>query len=263
MRSTTDPVGTGRSSTTPSRWGSVARASCTADAIAPTTALHPVARDRRDHETAGTADRRTGMLPPGGGVGGRHQVGLGADHEPRPVEQLGPVAGQLVEQHPFLLGRRHAVERGEVDQQAQHAGPLDVAEELVPEPTALARPLDQPGDVGDDELVVVVEAHHAEVGLERRERVVGDLRLGRRDDADQRALADVREPDQGDVGHQPDLQLEPALLAVLALLGERRRPAAVGEEAGRCPVRRARRRRPATGRRGSTARRASRRCRGR
>ena len=49
--------------------------------------------------------------------------------------------------------------------------------------------------------VVVVEAHDAEVRLERRERVVGDLRLGRRDHADQRALADVREADEGDVGH--------------------------------------------------------------
>ena len=75
-------------------------------------------------------------------------------------------------------------------------------------------------------------AHDAEVRLERRERVVGDLRLGRRDDADQRALADVREADEGDVGHQLQLELEPALLAVLALLGEGRRPPLVGEELG-------------------------------
>ena len=46
---------------------------------------------------------------------------------------------------------------GEVEQHAQHPGPLDVAQELVPEARALAGALDQPGDVGDDELGVVVE----------------------------------------------------------------------------------------------------------
>ena len=127
---------------------------------------------------------------------------------------------------------RRAVERGEVDEQAQHAGPLDVAQELVAEAAALAGALDEAGDVGDDELGGVVEAHDAEVRLERRERVVGDLRLGRRDHADQRALADVGEADEGDVGHQLQLELEPALLAVLALLGEARRPAPVAEELG-------------------------------
>ena len=58
-------------------------------------------------------------------------VGLGADDEARPVEQLGPVAAQLVEQDPRLLLGRPLVDRREVEQQDQHPGPLDVAEELV------------------------------------------------------------------------------------------------------------------------------------
>ena len=125
-----------------------------------------------------------------------------------------------------------AVEGGEVDEQAEHPRPLDVAEELVAEAATLAGALDQAGDVGDDELRAVTEADDAEVRLERGERVVGDLRLGRRDHADQRALADVREPDEGDVGHQLQLELEPALLTVLALLGEARSPPLVGQEPG-------------------------------
>src|SRR5439155_12367604 len=68
--------------------------------------------------------------------------------------------------------------------------------------------------------------------LERRERVVGDLGLGRRDARDGRALARVREADEGHVGHERELEAQPALLAVLALLRERRGPAAVGQEAG-------------------------------
>ena len=160
-----------------------------------------------------------------------HGVGLGADDEPRTVEQVGAVLGELVEQDPFLLGGRR-LGRGEVDQHAQHAGTLDVAQELVAEPAPLAGTFDQPGDVGDHEVGLVVERHDPEVGLERRERVVGDLRLGGRDHADQRALAGVGEADQRDVGHQLQLELEPALLAVLALLGEARRPPPVAEELG-------------------------------
>ena len=50
------------------------------------------------------------------------------------------------------LGRR-----GQVDHDAQHPGPLDVAQELVPEAAALAGALDEPGDVGDDEVGVLVD----------------------------------------------------------------------------------------------------------
>ena len=129
-------------------------------------------------------------------------------------------------------GRRAPSSGGQVDQQHQHPGPLDVAQELVAEALALAGALDEAGDVGDDELVAVVEAHHAEVGLERGERVVGDLGLGRGDPGDERGLAHVREADEGDVGHELELEAQPALLAVLALLGERRGPAPVGQEPG-------------------------------
>ena len=83
---------------------------------------------------------------------------------------------------------------------------------------------------------VVGQPHHPEVRLERRERVVGDLGLGRRDGGDQRRLADVGEPDEGDVGEELELEPQPALLADLALLGERRRPAPVRQEPGVAPA---------------------------
>ena len=76
-------------------------------------------------------------------------VGLGADDDARAVEQLGPVAPQLVEQDALLLLRAALVHRREVEQHHEHAGPLDVAEELVAEARALGRALDQPGEVGD------------------------------------------------------------------------------------------------------------------
>ena len=100
------------------------------------------------------------------------------------------------------------------------------------EAATLARALDQAGEVGDDELGVVVEPDHAEVGLEGGERVVGDLRLGGGDRGDEGGLAHAGEAHQGDVGHQLELEPEPALLPHLALLGEGRGPAAVRQEPG-------------------------------
>ena len=99
-----------------------------------------------------------------------------------------------------------------------------------PRPRPSLAPSMRPGMSATTNSVSVVDAHDAEVRLERGERVVGDLRLGRADHADQRALADVGEADERDVGHQLQLELQPALLAVLALLGERRLAAPVGEE---------------------------------
>ena len=60
---------------------------------------------------------------------------------------------------------------------------LDVGEELVAEPRALGGALDQARDVGDHELAALVVLDRADRGLERRERIVGDLGLGAREAA--------------------------------------------------------------------------------
>ena len=101
------------------------------------------------------------------------------------------------------------------------ARPLDVAQERMAEPRPVACSLDQPRHVRDRRpaLVVRVELHHAEVGFERRERVVGDLRRGGRHGGQERRLAGVRQPDEPDVGDQAQLEADPALFPGLALLG--------------------------------------------
>ena len=57
---------------------------------------------------------------------------------------------------------------------------------------------------------------------ERRERIVGDLRLRAGDRADERGFADVREAEQADVGHHLQLEAELPLFARLARLGAAR-----------------------------------------
>ncbi len=131
------------------------------------------------------------------------------------------------------------------------------------EPGAVGGALDQPGDVGDGELARVRPVDDAEHGLERRERVVGDLRLRVRDPPQKRRLAGVGQPRERRVDDELQAQLEIELVAGQAGLREARRlprrrreprvaasslPAARGDEAAVRPSsgrRRAARRRPA------------------
>src|SRR5262249_56452137 len=101
----------------------------------------------------------------------------------------------------------------------------------VAQPSALGRPLDEAWDVGEHE-VVIPRPDDTQVRLEGREGIVGDFRTGRADGRDERRLARVREAHEGGVGHETEVEAEPLLLAVLALLGEARRPARVRQEAG-------------------------------
>ncbi len=114
----------------------------------------------------------------------------------------------------------------------------------MPEPFALGGAFDETGNVCDDELraralrrgvPAAPDVYDAEMGLERGEGIVGDLRRGGRDPGDEGGLSGVRPPDEGDVGEQLQLEVEPALLAALALLGKGWGSQPVGEEAGVAP----------------------------
>ena len=100
------------------------------------------------------------------------------------------------------------------------------------EAAPLRGPFDEPRYVGNSEGGVVVDADHSEVGLECGEGVVGDSGACGGDHADQGALADIREPDQSDIGHEANLEPEPSLLAMLALLGKGWRTATIRQETG-------------------------------
>ena len=114
------------------------------------------------------------------------------------------------------------VVRGDVDHVQKQTRALEMREELVPEPDALARALDQPRHVGDGQLAPVGRLDRAEHRLQRRERVVGDFRLRVRDPAEQRGLAGVRQADERRVGEQLQPELEVGLLAGEAGLGKAR-----------------------------------------
>jgi hypothetical protein len=88
----------------------------------------------------------------------------------------------------------------------EHARALDMAEEAVADADAFMRAFDQAGNVGQHEFARV-DARHAEARMQRRERIVGDLRLGGGDGGEEGRLAGIGQADQTGVGDQ--LQPQP------------------------------------------------------
>ena len=120
---------------------------------------------------------------------GLGEVGARPDDQPRAVEQVGLVAAQLVEEDPLLLGRRVRARAATGRAGARAPGPARRGAGTGGRGPARRGALDEAGEVGHHELGVVAQAHHAEVGLEGGEGVVGDLGLGGRDGGDERGLA--------------------------------------------------------------------------
>jgi hypothetical protein len=141
--------------------------------------LDPRARRARDGELVRRVRRIERRQDGVGGeqipLGQHHEVGLG-------VERLA-VEPDLV---PQPVVRRLEIRRVERHEEGEHAGTLDVLEEAETESLARVGALDDAGDVRHDERPSLGEAHHAEVGLERGERVVRDLGAGRGQDRYQR-----------------------------------------------------------------------------
>src|ERR687887_421270 len=110
-----------------------------------------------------------------------------------------------------------AARTGDVHQVHEHFRALEMPQELMSEPETTVRAFDQSGHVGYDEAAIVAQPDHAEVGGERGERIVGDLRTRGGDARDQRRLAGVWKSDEPDVGEQ--LELEAQILDLARLAG--------------------------------------------
>ncbi len=104
----------------------------------------------------------------------------------------------------------------------QHAAAFGVAEELVAKTDAFMRAFDQPGQIGEHEFALV-DAHDAELRMQRGERIVGDLRLGGADRGEKSGLAGIGQADDAGIGDQFQPQPDGALLAGLAGIGLARR----------------------------------------
>ena len=104
-----------------------------------------------------------------------------------------------------------------------------MAEEAVAEAGALMGALDQAGNVGEHELGLVA-AHHAELGMQGGEGIVGDLRPRRRGRRQQGRFAGIGQTHQPGIGDQLQPQPQPAFLARTAGIGAARRAVGRGLE---------------------------------
>src|SRR5439155_11545171 len=99
---------------------------------------------------------------------------------------------------------------------------LDMPQELLAEAETAARPLDEPGDVGDDELAIV-EPRDAQIRNERRERIVRDLRSSAGESREERGLSRIRQTGEADFGEELELEVNLPLLALASVFGDARR----------------------------------------
>ena len=143
-----------------------------------------LAADRGDLEDA-VAALLEGRTDEVGELARIRKVDLVEGDQLRALEQrqltLGHRVGGELAQDDVEVGQRVAagLEGAAVEHVQQRGAALDVAEELEAEALALARALDEAGHVGD-RVAGLPRLDDAEVRVQGRERVVGDLRLARR-----------------------------------------------------------------------------------
>src|SRR5262245_2827583 len=116
---------------------------------------------------------------------------------------------------PGMLGRA-------VDQMQQGAAALDMTKKTIAQANALVGAFDQTWNVRQHELALI-DAHHTELRIERRERIIRDLRLGSAHRRQERRLACVWQTDETGIRDQLQAQPDRALLAGLTGVGVARR----------------------------------------
>src|SRR5579875_272705 len=149
------------------------------------------------------------------------QVELRDANDPRFFEQpRAPRAQFLLDGR--LTGEDFVDRFAAVDQMDQHARAFDVAQEAIAQTGTRVRAFDQAGDVHQHEGVELVDAHDAQLRLERRERVVRDFRPRGRNDGEQRGFAGIRQANDPTIGEQLELEAQLRRLAGFSALGKAR-----------------------------------------
>ena len=107
-----------------------------------------------------------------------------------------------------------------------------MAQKIVPQPCPLGSPGNQTRNIGKHRAIPTGPAHHAQVGNQGGEGVIGNFGARGRQHRNQGALTGVGQADDAHFSQQLQLQLEHPLFALLALGELLRRPVAVAEVVG-------------------------------
>src|SRR5690606_5332533 len=176
-----------------------------------------VANGRQEQRLAAGRLRQCGGLFPARLL--VHRVDLTQRDDFRLVRQAVAIGFQFPTHDLIGLGRILFL-RGHKVQQNTRA--LDMAEEAVPYAYAFMRAFDQAGNVGDDELARI-DAGNAKVRVQRREGIVGYLRLRRCHGCEEGRLAGIGKTHEPGIRDQLQSQPYAHFNARLAGIGPARR----------------------------------------
>src|SRR5579859_3749110 len=95
----------------------------------------------------------------------------------------------------------------------QQARALQMAQELMSQTRAFSCTLDETGYVGNDEAAVLVRPHHAQVGMQGSEGIIGNFRARRRHGADVSRFACVGHAQKTDVGQNLEFEFQATAFA--------------------------------------------------
>ena len=114
---------------------------------------------------------------------------------------------------------------------AAAAAALDVTEKAVAEPVAFMGAFDQAGNVRQHEFAAI-DADDPEMRMQRREGIIGDLRLGGLTRGEESRFAGIGQADEAGIGDELQAQPDGALVTLQARIGTARRPVGRGREMG-------------------------------
>ena len=129
---------------------------------------------------------------------------------------LGKLGGILLELGVYrikILDRVSPLGARNVDEMNEQTAAVYVPQKIVAETRTLGRTLDYAGDIGHDEGAAFVYIYDAEVGEQRREMIVCDLRVRLAYDRQQGRLAHIGEADQTYGGQKLELERDIVSLA--------------------------------------------------
>ncbi len=153
-------------------------------------------------------------------------IDLRQRHDFRLVGKTVLIGFQLAANDPIGLGHILFLRR---NQMQENTRALDMAEEAVAKADAFARPFDQARNIGNDKLAAI-HARNAQIGMQRGERIIGNLRLGRCHACEESGLSGIGQADQTGIGNQFQAQPDGALDAFLSGIGAARRTVGRGRE---------------------------------
>src|SRR5262249_21976697 len=147
-----------------------------------------------------------------------------------------PVQLQFAPHDAVVCHRVAAAGWKRLDQMDEHAGSLDVSQELVSQTDAVTGAFNKPRKIGQHEGPLVTDGNEAQVAMLRGEGIVRDPRMSPSQPAEQGRLARVRQPYQAHVSYHLQLQNDPPFFTGRARLRLPRRPVRRGDEGQVAPA---------------------------